>query len=224
MIRVEPLHLADFLGPDAHPRAGETVPVFGFLIRHPRGPVLVDTGVGPPHPAVDDAYHITRRPLTQALESVGVAIRDVRCVINTHLHFDHSGENPLFRGRPIYVQGAEYEAAHTADYTLPDRVRFPEAKYVLVSGDSEIVPGIRVLPSRGHTPGHQSVLVGGSNGVLLAGQAIETAEEFERGEPTDRNRMSAWDPASYARSFRELRALAPRRAYFSHDGAVWDHA
>jgi glyoxylase-like metal-dependent hydrolase (beta-lactamase superfamily II) len=223
MIRIEPVHLADIRCPEGHPRAGETIPVYAFLIQHPDGLVLVDSGVGPPHAAVDDTYQIARRTLAQLFESMPVRVEQVGWVVNTHLHFDHAGENRLFAGRPIVVQPAEYEAAGMAGYTVTDRVLFPGADYRLVPGDSEILPGIQVLSTPGHTAGHQSVLVETEDGtVLVAGQAIETADEFGRGRPADRNVSAAANPARYVASFRRLQDLAPRRVYFSHDGAIWE--
>src|ERR1041385_395254 len=73
--------------------------------------------------------------------------RDVVCVINTHLHFDHCGGNRLFAGTPIYVQRREREAARTEDYTIPEWVEFEGATYVELEGEHEVLPGVRVVPS-----------------------------------------------------------------------------
>ena len=101
-------------------------------------------------------------------------------VINTHLHFDHCGGNRLFAGLPIYVQRIEREAARQPDYTIPEWVEFEGASYVELDGDAEIVPGVRVLPTPGHTPGHQSVLVDTDDGlVVVAGDVAYRWEDFD---------------------------------------------
>ena len=78
---------------------GGTFPVFVHTIAHPDGLVLVDTGMTGTHPLVEDEWHPRGYP-----ERIP---RDVVCVINTHLHFDHCGGNPLFPGVPIHVQARE---------------------------------------------------------------------------------------------------------------------
>src|SRR5919201_1821893 len=106
--------------------------------------------------------------------------RDVVCVINTHLHFDHCGGNRLFAGTPTHVQRVEREAAREPDYTIPEWVEFDGATYVEHDGEAEIVPGVRVLPTPGHTPGHQSVLVDTDDGlVVVAGDVAYRWDEFD---------------------------------------------
>src|SRR5919198_5450362 len=92
-------------------------------------------------PELDEAWH--------PFFDVALIPRDVSVVINTHLHFDHCGGNRLFRGVPIYVQRAEYEAVAEPDY-LVEWVHAPGLRYELVDGDVELLPGISTL----FTPGH----------------------------------------------------------------------
>ena len=121
------------------------------MVEHPGGRILVDTGMIDSTPELDEDWHPTIYP-----ERIP---REVALVINTHLHFDHCGGNRLFSGIPIYVQRRELEAAREPDYTIREWVEFDGATYVELDGEAEIVPGVRVLPTPGHTPGHQSVLV-----------------------------------------------------------------
>jgi N-acyl homoserine lactone hydrolase len=126
--------------------------------------------------------------------------RDVACVINTHLHFDHCGGNRLFAGVPIHVQRAEREAARQPDYTIPEWVEFEGATYVEHDGEAEIVPGVRVVPTPGHSPGHQSVLVDTEDGlVVAAGDVGYTWKQFDE------------SPSGQA-----LIALRPRRIWLAH--------
>ena len=107
----------------------------------------------------------------------------VACVVNTHLHFDHCGGNLRFPGLPIFVQRAEYEAVAAPDYVV-DWVHFPGARYELVEGDAELRPGISVLSTPGHSPGHQAVVVATDEGpVVLAGDVTYSREELSAKGP-----------------------------------------
>jgi N-acyl homoserine lactone hydrolase len=103
-------------------------PCLGYLIDHPGGLVLMDTGMGA-HPKVDAHYRPARRPLPAALADVGVGVDDVTLVVNCHLHFDHCGGNPELAGRPIVTQRVELEAASSANYTLPELIDAPGLRY-----------------------------------------------------------------------------------------------
>ncbi|HYZ76843.1 MAG TPA: N-acyl homoserine lactonase family protein [Gaiellaceae bacterium] len=163
---VRPVHASDVLV------EGERVPGHLHVIERPDGRVLVDTGMIDSTPELDEDWHPTTYP-----ERIP---RDVALVINTHLHFDHCGGNRLFPGIPIHVQRRELEAAREPDYTIPEWVDFDGATYVELDGEAEIVPGVRVLPTPGHTPGHQSVLVDTDDGlVVVAGDVAYRWEDFD---------------------------------------------
>jgi glyoxylase-like metal-dependent hydrolase (beta-lactamase superfamily II) len=206
---IVPLHQADVAYPAWHPRAGETGPVYAFAVRTEDGAVLFDTGLGPPHPLIDELYRPSRRELASLLAGAGIDPASVRRIVCSHLHFDHAGANPAFAGVPIVVQRAEREAARAPRYTVPEFVEFPGARYEVLDGDADLGGGIRVLATPGHTPGHQSLAVETEEGnVVLAGQAAETLADFERDAAEDEN-------------LRRLLSLSPARVHFSHDHAVW---
>ena len=92
-------------------------------------------------------------------------------------------------------------------HTVVEWVDFPDARYEAVEGDREIVEGVSVLATPGHTPGHQSVTVRAGDGlVLIVGQAAQDARSFATGEADA--------------SVRRLRELNADRIHFSHDRAV----
>jgi N-acyl homoserine lactone hydrolase len=140
---------------------GEQMPVFVWSIDHPAGLVLVDTGMIDSSPAVED---MSPTPHPENIP------RDVALVINTHLHFDHCGGNRLFPGVPIHVQARELADARSLDdYTIREWVDFEGATYVEHDGEVELLPGIRLLPTPGHTDGHQVVVVETQAGPNLLG-------------------------------------------------------
>ena len=154
-----------------------------LLVEHDVGLILVDTGLGNKESAkFHDLYGIEnagvdgRTLLEDGIRAAGHRIEDVRLVVNTHLHFDHAGGNtvrtadggvaPAFPNARWVVQAGEWHyATHTnertaASYLAPNFVPLHEAGLLdLVDGAREIVPGLRVLPTPGHVPFHQSVLI-----------------------------------------------------------------
>ncbi len=213
---VQPLLLATLVWPPGTARAGKSIPVYAYAIRHPRGLILFDTGVGTGSKEIEE-WQPTVLSLEDALARIGHKPSDVVGIACCHLHFDHCGRNPEFPDVPIYAQKAEYAATREKDYTIPEWVDFPGATYKLLAGDAEPWPGVRILSTPGHTPGHQSMLVTTDEGdVLLTGQAVYDLAELEGRVP-----LESQDHA-YARSVERLRSLKARRIYVSHDEHVAD--
>ena len=219
------LHLADVTFPDTHPLSGQTGEVFAFAVRHQTGLILYETGIGRGNEHLDNYYQVVHRPIEAALEAHRHRVDDVRLVVNSHLHFDHCGNNMRFPGLPIYVQAPEYEAARRPNYTVPEWVDFEGADYAVVDGDTQVASGVRVMSTPGHTPGHQSLVIDTPSGtVALAGQAIYSKAEYEHIRTTGvaPEDDPPPDPARYLASAARLIELEPRRVYFSHDRAVWN--
>jgi glyoxylase-like metal-dependent hydrolase (beta-lactamase superfamily II) len=222
---VLPLHLASVTFPDFHPLRGQTGDVLAFAVRHPTGLLLFETGVGRGNAFLDELYRIQHESIEEALAAHDHRLSDVRAVVNSHLHFDHCGNNSRFPGVPIYVQTSEYRAIHEPYYTVPEWVDFDDADYALIDGDVQIAAGVRVLSTPGHAPGHQSVILDTADGpVALAGQAIYSRAEYEHVRASGRLREEdpPPDPAQYLTSAMRLIELQPRRVHFSHDRAVWE--
>jgi N-acyl homoserine lactone hydrolase len=158
-VRITPLHVADLL-------AGQVrMPVYVHVIDHPQGRVLVDTGMTQLHPAVADMD-----PRIWPLDTRDLDLASIDIVVNTHLHFDHCGGNRLFTDRPIFVQGRELDDARSQDeYTIREWVDAPGVTYVPVDGEHTLLPGVRLVPAPGHTPGLQVVVVETGEGLAVIG-------------------------------------------------------
>jgi glyoxylase-like metal-dependent hydrolase (beta-lactamase superfamily II) len=154
-----------------------------LVVEHDIGPIIIDTGAGNKESAkfydlygIENAGADGRTLLEAGLAAVGLSPDRVALVIDSHLHFDHAGGNTYldrdkqlrlsFPNARYVVQAGEYLfATHTSERTAGSYfdhnfVPVQEAgRFDLVRGEREIVPGVSVLPTPGHTPHHQSVLL-----------------------------------------------------------------
>ncbi|MFG3321059.1 N-acyl homoserine lactonase family protein [Streptomyces sp. NPDC048171] len=200
-------------------------PVLAYLVRHERGLLLFDTGMGHADAGTEAHYRPRRRALPAALSAAGVAPDEITLVVNCHLHFDHCGGNPLLAGRPILVQGVELATARAGGHTFDALVDFPGAVYEELTGEAEVWPGVRIVPTPGHTAGHQSLVVGQDDGtVILAGQAHDFASEFGSDQLAREAALHGTAPPlpEYRPWLDRLADFDPRRVLFAHDCSVWE--
>jgi N-acyl homoserine lactone hydrolase len=178
------------------------------------------------HPEIDAHYRPRRRSLPEALAAAEVGVDDVTLVVNCHLHFDHCGGNPELAGRPVFTQRAELAAArHTTDYTLPELIDAPSLRYEEIDGETEVLPGVLIVPTPGHTDGHQSLVVRAGDGtvVVVAGQSHDAASDYSAEALAWRaGREPHGQPLPVVRAWVDrLQRLDPRQVVFAHDHAVW---
>jgi glyoxylase-like metal-dependent hydrolase (beta-lactamase superfamily II) len=154
-----------------------------LVIEHESTVIVVDTGAGNKETAkfhdiygIENAGASGRTLLEDGLAQLGVRPEDVGIVIDTHLHFDHAGGNTFVEGgaeprltfpnaRYVVQRGEYVYATHTNERTAGSY--FPHNfapvaaadRFDFVDGEREIVYGVRVIPTPGHTPFHQSVLI-----------------------------------------------------------------
>lgn len=206
------------------------IPIWTYLIETTEGPILVDTGM--PASCARDPLGIFKAVgieddsilpimseddvVDRVLKKVGYAPSDLACLINTHLHFDHAGENRLFPKTEVVLQKAEYDAAMQSDDYF-DFCKIPDLPYKLVEGDVELLPGLTLLSTPGHSPGHQSLLVRTekSGSILLAVDASYTRANYEELVP-----FAAYDYNEAAQSIARLKAIAKDEnafVFFGHD-------
>jgi N-acyl homoserine lactone hydrolase len=228
--------------PDGSASGRWTVPVPCFLIVHPRGRVLFDTGVhgqtiADPVGRLGEErakrFGVRSRPgddVVSQLGLLGLSPVDVSHVINSHFHFDHCGGNEFFPHATLLVQARELEAARTPSAGESARYR-PSARdfdhplrYQAIDGEHDVFGDRRILikPTYGHTPGHQSLLVQADSEppLVLAADACYTRENMDR----DILPRVVWDVDEMSRSLASLRALRDTKGatmIYGHDPEQW---
>jgi glyoxylase-like metal-dependent hydrolase (beta-lactamase superfamily II) len=215
-----------------------TIPIPAFLIEHPKGRVVFDTGLHPDcqkdptarlGEEMTNAYKIAFRPgeeISAQLEAVDCDPGKVDLIINSHFHFDHVGGNAQIPNATMLVQQSEWDASRDADkaalhcydqrdFDVGHNIRMIDGEYD-VFGDGSVT----CLPTHGHTPGHQSLRLRLASGeVVLAADACYFCQTLrERRLPRyvdNRDAMLA--------SLDRLEALerGGARIIFGHDPAFW---
>jgi glyoxylase-like metal-dependent hydrolase (beta-lactamase superfamily II) len=214
------------------------VPVPCFLVDHPKGKVLFDTGMHvdtqhDPHGRlgyIADHYTVEFRPGEEVgarLRALGIDPAEIRWLVQSHLHFDHCGGNAQIPNATVVVQKREWEAGSDAD--MRQRMAYDARDFDLghdvrvVDGEHDLFGDGRVVcvPTYGHTPGHQSLLLRSDAGeVVMAADACYLRRTLEQRHLPP----VAFDPEGMRASLdriTELRA-AGARVVFGHDPEDWE--
>jgi len=183
--------------------------------------ILVETGIGE-LPETYRTFHTIKRKPEQALKAQlqkhRIKPEDITLVINTHLHFDHCGNNALFQNAKFYVQAEELRYAYAPDrFQKAAYVReFFDANldYVTVHGRYQLTNNIILVPTPGHSIGHQSVLIKGEEkNYVYCGDATPLRENLEK-----RNIPGVLYRADQAlKSIDKLRSIKNAAYIYSHD-------
>jgi N-acyl homoserine lactone hydrolase len=214
--------------------SGETtrIPISAYLIRTSDGNVLFDTGLSPRAlPGLRRSDPLARFHeadlLVNRLDALGLRTDDVSLVVLSHLHYDHAGGAELFPRSELIVQNDEYSYAHyPASFFAPFYYRknfeLPGYRWRLLDGDTELAPGLTVLRSDGHTPGHQSLMVElpQTGPVILTGDACYWREHLDQ----ERVPGVVWNPTLALHSIKRLKTLARltgSRIFPGHDPEFW---
>lgn len=224
--------------PDAAPGTPHNVQVPSFLIRHPRGNVLFDTGVdclaqqdplGRLGARIAGAFQLCAGPgenMPDQLALLGLRPDDISHVINSHFHFDHCGCNSLFARARFVVQRAEMDAAQAPKNPYNPLNWDHPVDFQLVDGDHDLFGdgSLLLLATPGHTAGHQSLRVKAAPGLdlVLTADACYSRQHLEQSILPGGN--AAWQPATMLQTLARLRALQDREGcqlIFGHDPEQW---
>ncbi len=167
------------------------IPIMVFYIEGGDKNILIDTGLETfvllPEVSKEltEKYGVEILEFEQALKKVGLKPQDVDIVIHTHLHNDHCENDRMCKNAKIYVQKAEYEALKNPH---PMERRFflellEGCNVVTIEGDQEIIDGISVLFTPGHTPGTQSVVINTAKGKAIIVGWCSNEKNFPKTAP-----------------------------------------
>lgn len=214
------------------------IPMMCFFVDTGEHKIMVDTGIPDADRATRYHHECQKRDCPDspdAVRSLGVDPDEVDYCIFTHLHWDHTHNMKKFRNARHIAHTAELQWAYNP---LPLYYRSYESPilgiespytgchFELVEGEAEIVPGVRVFPTPGHTPGHQAVQVETSVGtIVLVGDAIFRYRNFE---PRLDEHWRYWPQQRFVNMIDGWRSMEEidRRADFilpCHDELVLDH-
>ena len=152
--------------------------------------MLIDTGGTVPDGVRWMPYRRAENETIEAkLAERGLKPEDINAVFFTHLHWDHCGDNASFKNADLYVQRLEYDYIAEEDRIGYDRDLVLQSEHQLLDGDKEnVLPGISVILTPGHSVGSQSILVNTEEGIVIfSGDMIPTYENIRLNVPNGGN-------------------------------------
>lgn len=215
---------------------GRQIGIVGYLLETKDGRhILVDTGFPPKYATqpeqanhkdgLDSFGRVLKlndsNLVPGQLAAAGLQMSDIDLLIMTHSDVDHVGYFDAFPDVPMVISKAERALPNPRYAGGKSPIKWPEnVEYQLIEGDTVFQPGLAVLASPGHTPGHISLLIRlpETGLVLLAGDALSRPAELEVGNG------GAADPAQALASAQRLVAIAEKTGamlIYGHDPEQW---
>lgn len=165
------------------------LPIWVFLLQNGENNILVDTGLDENElfvpPQFVEETGMEAKPLPELLDEQGLSVDDIDIVINTHLHDDHCGNNGLFTNAVFYVHKKELEFCknpHPIDHRY-DEYFIEDVTFTELTEDQEILPGLKVMHSPGHTEGCLSVIANTKEGTAVITGFCCNNENFPEAGP-----------------------------------------
>ena len=213
-------------------------PMLAYLIETDEARILYDCGPDPEvvenpskcwkgllklfQPKIAPSDHIVQR-----LGKINLQPDDIDYVVQSHLHFDHAGGLRFFRKSKIIVHRDEYRFAHNPDpyfkggYLLKD-FNYPDLNWEFIDGDKVLLPGVMIVLTHGHTPGHLSLVVdlAREGTIVIAADCIGLKENMEKMILAG----TCWNPTLAYQAILRLQTIAGRshgQIWPNHDFAFW---
>jgi N-acyl homoserine lactone hydrolase len=203
------------------------IPIVCYLVQTGDGKnILIDSGL--PEIIPEDAQEFENgQDVIEQLASIGLKPDDIDTVISTHYDGDHAGRHAAFTKARYVVQRVHHlDAASNPRYaSIRPHWDQPMERIRLVDGDTELLPGLELIETSGHVPGHQSVLVQlpKTGAILLTVDAVPFGEGFTRDE---QDGDSDPDAEATRASTIKLLELVEREhiglVIFGHDQEQWE--
>jgi N-acyl homoserine lactone hydrolase len=205
-------------------------PIVSYLMQMDDGTnVLVDSGLPADFAPAGLPPLDSRKDVIAQVAGIGLTPDDIDLLVCTHFDVDHAGHHDAFHRAELVVQRRQYDlargghpryAAARAHWDHPSL----QSRYRLIEGDTELLPGITLIETSGHAPGHQSVLVHlpQTGPVLLAIDAVPLERVFHEDRtawPTDDNEEQLRASTRKLLDLVECEQVA--LTVFGHDGAQW---
>ena len=203
------------------------IPIVCYLVQTGDGQnILIDTGLPKVMPEGETEFE-NGQDVIEQLARIGLTPDDIDTVISTHYDIDHAGRHAAFTKAQYVVQRVHHLDAASNPRSAANRPQWdqPMERIRLVDGDTELLPGLELIETSGHVPGHQSVLVRlpKTGAVLLTIDAVSFAEGFTRDKQDD---GSDPDAAAIRASTNKLLDLVEREkvglVIFGHEGKQWE--
>lgn len=209
---------------------GQSVPVPCYLIQLTDGTnILVDSGFAADSESGGGMEITVENDVVTQLALIGLCPDDIAIVICTHFDPDHAGQHHRFMNAEFVVQREHDAAARVGGERFAVAQPLwdnPATRWRLVDGDTELVPGMELIESSGHAPGHQAVLVRlPQTGPVLLG--IDALPSDMTGYTPETRPLGPFDvdEAATRASTRKLLDLAAREGVqlivYGHDEAQW---
>jgi N-acyl homoserine lactone hydrolase len=202
------------------------IPIVCYLVQTGAGQnILIDSGLPEIMPEGETDFENGQEVIAQ-LARLGLQPDDINTVISTHYDIDHAGRHAAFTKAQYIVQRVHHEDAASNPRFAANRPQWeqPMERIRLVDGDTELLPGLELIETSGHVPGHQSVLVRlpKTGAVLLPIDAVPFSKGFTRDE---QDAGSNPDAAATRASTIKLLDLVEREqiglVIFGHDQEQW---
>jgi N-acyl homoserine lactone hydrolase len=203
------------------------IPIVCYLAQTADGKtILIDSGLPEVIPADSPPFDMGQNVIEQ-IAGLGLKPDDIHVVISTHYDFDHAGRHGAFTKAEYVVQRVHHIDGQSNPRCVATRPEWdqPIERIRLLDGDTKLLPGLELIETSGHLPGHQSVLVRlpKTGPVLLTIDAVPVRESFTVDEQDDENNP---DAEATRASTRKLLDLVEREhiglVIFGHDKEQWE--